>query len=339
MAQPRQRFWVSRSTVSIAARRAVAEFLEPRQYLTTWYVAATGSAAGTGSSTAPFQTIQAAANVAEPGDTVLIHSGTYRETVTPAHSGAPASPITYKPFGDGAVVVDGADPVSGFTATGNGVYQTSQDTWDLGEGNNQVFVTDASNGGTPTMLFEARWPNTLTLDPSNPVFAHASNIVAHTVGFGNYDVATLTDPAHPAGRILGRRTDPHHARPGMGPGGGARPLQFARNAHVRVPADEHALRGADGGQSILPVRRIQGPGLPGRVLSRPDHQHPLPRNARRHHPQQRPHRGQAPRLRLRPHQCLLYRHPGHPFLRHHGDDGHEHLGERAGCHQRHVRFA
>ena len=45
------------------------------------------------------------------------------------------------------------------------------------------------------MLFEARWPNTLSLDPSNPVFAHAQNIVAHTVGFGNYNVGHPHRPA------------------------------------------------------------------------------------------------------------------------------------------------
>src|SRR5579862_2458322 len=158
--------------VHSAARAATAEMLEGRQYLTTWYVATNGSnsAPGAGSLSQPFQTIQAAANVAEAGDTVMIHAGTYRETVTPAHSGSPSAPIIYEPFGDGTVVIDGADPVSGFTSVGNGIYETTQDTWDLGEGANQVFVTNpSSNGGTPTMLFEARWPNTTSLDPTNPV--------------------------------------------------------------------------------------------------------------------------------------------------------------------------
>ena len=199
-----------------AAAREWAESLEGRQYLTTWYVSTTGSSTAAGTLADPFQTIQAAANVALPGDIVSIHAGTYRETVTPAHSGTAAAPITYQPYGDGTVVIDGADPVSGFTSVGNGIYETTQDTWDLGEGNNQVFVTNStSNGGAPTMLFEARWPNTLSLDPSNPVFAHAQNIVAHTVGFGNYDVATLTDPnlTQPAGYWVGSLL---HILPGQG---------------------------------------------------------------------------------------------------------------------------
>ena len=136
----------------------------------------------------------------------------------------PAAPITYKPFGDGSVVIDGADPVSGFSASGNGVYQTSQDTWDLGEGNNQVFVTPT--GGTPSMLFEARWPNTLSLDPSNPVFAHAARSSSPTrSASGTTTSPPSTDPSltQPAG-LLGRRPDPHHARAGLGPAG--RPSDF-----------------------------------------------------------------------------------------------------------------
>jgi Bacterial Ig domain/Right handed beta helix region len=51
----------------------------------------------------PFATIQAAANVAGPGDTILIKSGIYRETNNEAvvhirRSGAPGAPITFKPF-------------------------------------------------------------------------------------------------------------------------------------------------------------------------------------------------------------------------------------------------
>jgi parallel beta-helix repeat protein len=71
----------------------------------TWIVdATTGKDSNPGSSeAAPFQTIQAAANVTRPGDTVLIKNGTYLEqgpegVVHIKRSGAPGAFITYKAF-------------------------------------------------------------------------------------------------------------------------------------------------------------------------------------------------------------------------------------------------
>jgi len=44
---------------------------------------------------APFATIQAAAAIVQPGDTVVIHAGVYRERVSPARGGEPGRPITF----------------------------------------------------------------------------------------------------------------------------------------------------------------------------------------------------------------------------------------------------
>ena len=82
-----------------------------------WIVAAQAPPGGNGSPGAPFRTIQAAADVAQPGDTILLQAGTYRETVTPARSGTALQPITIRAampadgLGSGAVVVSGADVV------------------------------------------------------------------------------------------------------------------------------------------------------------------------------------------------------------------------------------
>ena len=82
-------------SVSTPARTGpdAVEGLESRTLLSTYYVSTSGSDSADGQSlSSPFKTIQQAANVAEPGDTVLVRGGTYRETVTPAHSGTSSGP-------------------------------------------------------------------------------------------------------------------------------------------------------------------------------------------------------------------------------------------------------
>ncbi|MGQ4480131.1 hypothetical protein ACN6LH_005891, partial [Streptomyces sp. SAS_276] len=49
-----------------------------------------------------------------PGDRCVIGSGTYHETITPARSGTATAPITYTAAPGARVVVDGADPVTGW---------------------------------------------------------------------------------------------------------------------------------------------------------------------------------------------------------------------------------
>jgi len=58
-----------------------------------FYVDAKVLKGGDGSAKAPFATIQAAADVAQAGDTVFIKPGTYAEAVKPKNSGKEGSPI------------------------------------------------------------------------------------------------------------------------------------------------------------------------------------------------------------------------------------------------------
>ena len=61
---------------------------------------------GDGSTEHPFKTIGAAAAIAEPGTRVLIHAGTYRETVKPARGGeSPERMISYEAAGDGEAII------------------------------------------------------------------------------------------------------------------------------------------------------------------------------------------------------------------------------------------
>src|SRR6185437_12317065 len=104
-------------------RTMTAEALERRSLLSTaWYVSIDGSNQNPGTLAAPFRTIQAAADVAGPGDHVEIENGIYREQVVPVNSGTPTAPIVYEAYQGEPVTISGADPITGWT-------QYSGDIW------------------------------------------------------------------------------------------------------------------------------------------------------------------------------------------------------------------
>ncbi|HZN67639.1 MAG TPA: carbohydrate-binding protein [Tepidisphaeraceae bacterium] len=164
---------------------AALEQLESRFLLSTFYVSTSGSDSNAGSLARPFRTIQRAANLAQPGDTVLVRGGTYRETVRPTRSGSGSSPITFKPYNGENVTISGADVVSGWSRHNGSIYKARQ-SWDLGMAKNQVFVDGQ-------MMIEARWPNT-TLNLSRPAKATADRISASSSSATLYDSA-LTQSA------------------------------------------------------------------------------------------------------------------------------------------------
>lgn len=61
----------------------------------TLYVSDKASGSGDGTQGKPFKRISSAASLAQPGDTVLVAGGLYRERVAPANSGQENKPITY----------------------------------------------------------------------------------------------------------------------------------------------------------------------------------------------------------------------------------------------------
>jgi hypothetical protein len=58
----------------------------------------------------PWKTIARAAATAQAGNTVLIHAGTYPESVTIKNAGTADKPIVFQAFGDDKVILEGADP-------------------------------------------------------------------------------------------------------------------------------------------------------------------------------------------------------------------------------------
>jgi hypothetical protein len=60
------------------------------------HVSPAGSDANPGTSAQPWRTLQHAADVARPGDTVFVHTGTYAEDVVITRSGTAVAPITFR---------------------------------------------------------------------------------------------------------------------------------------------------------------------------------------------------------------------------------------------------
>lgn len=78
----------------------------------TWIVNqrhAHASDKGDGSKTMPFKTISRAAELAQPGDTVLVYGGVHRERVAPAFGGELDKPIVYMAASGEKVIIKGSD--------------------------------------------------------------------------------------------------------------------------------------------------------------------------------------------------------------------------------------
>jgi len=127
--------------------------ISPAGFGKDYHVAITGDDANAGSLTAPYRTIQKAAEVMVAGDTCYIHAGTYYETVRPASSGVEGRPSVFTAYQNDQVVINGGKPVTGWTRYSGNIYQTA-----VAEAVKDVFV----NG---QYMLWARHPN-MPYDPA-----------------------------------------------------------------------------------------------------------------------------------------------------------------------------
>ncbi|MBE3096258.1 MAG: DUF1565 domain-containing protein, partial [Planctomycetes bacterium] len=77
------------------------------------HVAKMGDDAAAGDQARPYLTLSKAAAAAQPGDTVTVHAGTYREWVKPARGGtSEQSRITYRAASGEEVLLKGSERIT-----------------------------------------------------------------------------------------------------------------------------------------------------------------------------------------------------------------------------------
>jgi hypothetical protein len=88
------------------------------------HVSETGNDSGPGGQVRPYRTINMAASVAQSGDSVTVHSGTYREWVKPLRGGTGESNrITYRAAPGEVVFIKGSERISSWTHEKGGVWK------------------------------------------------------------------------------------------------------------------------------------------------------------------------------------------------------------------------
>ena len=88
------------------------------------HVSKTGNDSAAGTVAQPYLTINKAASLAQPGDTVIVHAGTYREWVKPARgSTSEGNRITYRTAPGAEVLVKGSERITSWTPEAGGVWK------------------------------------------------------------------------------------------------------------------------------------------------------------------------------------------------------------------------
>ncbi|HUX71234.1 MAG TPA: right-handed parallel beta-helix repeat-containing protein, partial [Cellulomonadaceae bacterium] len=107
------------------------------------HVAIAGSDASRGTEADPYRTINKAAQVAQPGDTVVVHEGVYREWVRPRRGGlSDQRRITYRAADGENVLITGSEQVTGWQRVQGGVWTVSVSNLLFGEWNPYVLEVD-----------------------------------------------------------------------------------------------------------------------------------------------------------------------------------------------------
>ncbi len=91
-----------------------------------WFVAANGNDSSPGTQESPLRTIQHAAELAQPGDTVTVHAGVYRERINPPRGGtSDTKRIVYQAAPGEKVEIKGSEVVGNWERVQNDTWKTT----------------------------------------------------------------------------------------------------------------------------------------------------------------------------------------------------------------------
>ncbi|MFC2123516.1 right-handed parallel beta-helix repeat-containing protein [Bacteroidota bacterium] len=134
----------------------VGVFLFDGSLATTYHVAKGGLDSNVGSSSSPYLTINKAAQLANPGDTIIVHEGIYREWVQPPRGGSSEDMrITYMAAKGEQVIIKGSERITEWQNRGNGVWKT--DISDAFFGNYHPYTTTIAGRYTDDYIKGGIW--------------------------------------------------------------------------------------------------------------------------------------------------------------------------------------
>jgi len=157
--------------MKLAARASLLSFTwlammaAPPAGAAEYHVSARGKDAHDGSASKPLRTIQAAAEKAQPGDTIIVHEGVYRERVNPPRGGeSDARRIVYQAAPGEKVVIKGSEIVKDWQKVGDGVWKVALPNSFFGDYNPYTDIIKGewhSHGGYPrhtgTVYLNGHW--------------------------------------------------------------------------------------------------------------------------------------------------------------------------------------
>lgn len=91
-----------------------------------YHVSIKGNDRNEGSASEPYRTISAAAGIAQPGDSIIVHGGTYRERINPPRGGtSDRKRIVYRAAEGENVIIKGSEVVKGWQKVQNDTWKTT----------------------------------------------------------------------------------------------------------------------------------------------------------------------------------------------------------------------
>ena len=183
-----------------------------------YYVAPYGDDTNPGTIDMPWRTMRKPANTLQPGETVFVRGGTYREIVAPAFSGLPGQYITYQAYPGEEVVIDGGNSraygfylyrinyvrVNGFTIRNANGEEGSSAGIELEHSSNNQIINNTIENNTMDGIFivgdssnNAIRDNTINSNERSGIFLYANSgkpsnntISGNTVSFNSFDYGT-----------------------------------------------------------------------------------------------------------------------------------------------------